>query len=134
MLETLRSNLVSNEEILKQIGDGDVGIWETLNTNFDFNELIQLAEQDQDKFTAIVQDGYQVKFITFKGLQRLLQLKFNKTVDEDYQLTNKGVTDLRLDGAQLSVLKQMLSKNWAVHETTAKNSLQWGRIVKVELV
>jgi len=134
MLETLRSNGVSNREILTQIDKKDVRLWGTLNANFDFRELITLAGKDQKAFKSIVINGYQVKFVTLKGLQRLLELKFNKKEGNDYELEDRGITGLQLDESQLSVLKQMLSKNWNVQEEQSENKAYYNKEVRVGLI
>lgn len=131
LLETLRINGVSNQEILAQMEREDVSPWEELEANFDFNELVKLADQNMEAFKSIVLNGYQVKFVTFKGVQRLIQLKFGKVAEQDYQLTDKGVTGLQLDTSQLSILKQMLSENWVVYEEQSKDSDQFE--IRIEL-
>lgn len=121
MLETLRKNGVSNQEVLAQIDKKDVSSWDTLDSNFEFSALLKLAEKDPKEFKSIVLNGYKVKFVTFKGLQRLLELKFDKKEGNDYQLDDRGITGLQLDKSQLSVLKQILSKNWKVHVEESEN-------------
>lgn len=134
MLETIRSNGVSNKEILTQIEQRNVSQWKALNANFDFNDLVKLANQNKDAFKSIVLNGYEVKFVTFKGVQRLLQLKFNKVEEQDYRLIDKGIAGLRLDASQLFKLKQMLSQNWVVHEKPSKDSDYLSKEIRIELV
>jgi|SRR5690625_3009234 len=134
MLETLRNNGVSNQEVLTQIDKKDVNLWDTLDANFDFSELIKLAEKDHNEFKSIVLNGYQVKFVTFKGLQRLLELKFNKKEGNDYQLDDRGITGLQLDESQLVILKQMLSKNWNVQEEQSKSNVYFNKEISVGLI
>jgi len=119
MIETLRAGGVTNEEILVKTEQNDISGWERFNDQFDFHELVQLATQDLEAFKSILFDGYQVKFVTFKGLQNLLKLVFNKIEDRDYQLIDTGVSHLDLNRNQLSKLKQMLSRNWNIYEDTS---------------
>lgn len=111
MLETLRSSGVANEEILTNIEKKDIQSWESINDRFDFNKLVDFAHQDLEAFKSIVSEGYEVKFITIKGLQNLLRLKFDFTQDQDYEVTETGISNLQLDESQLLIIKQMLSKN-----------------------
>lgn len=134
MLETLRSNGLSNQEILTQIEQRSISQLEALNAKFDFNDLVKLANQNKDAFKSIVLNGYEVKFVTFKGMQRLLLLKFNKVEEQDYRLLDKGITGLWLDLSQLSNLKQMLSQNWVVHEEPSKDSDHLSKEIRIELV
>ena len=78
MIETLRSNGISNMELLTQLEQGDSSSWERINPNYNYGELISLYQQDKNAFTSILAEGYQVKFITIRGLQGLLELKFKK--------------------------------------------------------
>ena len=82
--------------------------------------LLSLPIKIQDKFTSIIQDGYTVKFITIRGLQTLLQLKFDKIEERDYKRTDKGISGLQIEEDQLLNLKQMLSKNCRIHELSSK--------------
>ena len=124
MIETLRSNGVSNEELLIQIKQKDISPWEELKSPFDFDELVKLYDQNQNTFNSIILDGYTVKFVTMRGLQTLLKLRFDKMSERDYQLTNKGITRLRMEEHQLTTLKQMLSRNWIISESDSQNNIQ----------
>lgn len=121
MIETLRSNGISDEQILHQIKERDVTPWDRLHSNFDFTNLVELADQDGINFESIIQDGYTVKFITIRGLQTLLQLKFDKIVDRDYQVTETGISGLQLEESDFTVLKQLLSRNCKIQETLPVN-------------
>ncbi len=121
MIETLRSNGISDEQILHQINDRDVTPWDRLHSNFDFTNLVELADQDRVRFESIIQDGYTVKFVTIRGLQTLLQLKFEKQADRDYQVTETGISGLQLEEADFMVLKQLLSRNCKIQETLPAN-------------
>ncbi|MFD2760275.1 hypothetical protein [Lentibacillus juripiscarius] len=134
MIETLRSNGISDDELLTQINRKDISPWKDLSTQFDFSELIKLSEQDEEAFKSIIMDGYKIKFVTFKGLQNLLKLKFNMIQEKDYTLTDKGLTGLTMNDEQLNMLRQMLSSNWSIDETSTENSDHLSKELKVELI
>lgn len=119
MIETLRSNGVSNQDILMQIEKRDVNKWSAFNSKFPFKELIKLNEQDPERFQSILTDGYQVKFITFNGLKNLMKFKFGFEEDLHYQLTDNGITNLHVTDSQLAEIRQLLSMNWAIKEFSA---------------
>ncbi|MGG0670315.1 hypothetical protein ABE073_17520 [Lederbergia citrisecunda] len=116
MIETLRSNGISNEELLTQLEQGDSSSWVRINPNYSYGDLISLYQQDKNAFTSILTEGYQVKFITIRGLQGLLELKFKKTAGKDYTLTDEGMKQLKVDEGELETLKQFLSQNWTITE------------------
>ena len=121
MIETLRSNHVSDQELLSQIEKKDVSVWNEIHSPFDFNELVTLADEDRDFFRSVIEDGYQVKFVTIYGLQRLLQLKFGKLPERDFTLNESGIDNLQIDKEKLILLKQILSNNWLVTESLSDN-------------
>lgn len=116
MIEDLRKHGVSNKELI-EINDQSIERWNDLNLDFDFNVLKELAETDQDAYSTIVRDGYQVKFLTINGLINLIQLKFDKKRDVDFTVHEDGISNLELDENQYSKLRQFLSQNWKVIET-----------------
>ena len=130
LIETLRSNGVSNEEILAGIEASNVEVWQELHKHFDFQELVKFANEDMERFQAILSQGYRVKFVTFNGLKNLLRLRFGKEQDKDYELKEKGISNLVLDQEQLMRVKQMLSENWVIEETTNANET----MVDIEIV
>ena len=132
MIETIRSNGVSDQEMLTQIKTGDVSPWREFNSNFDFNELVTLAEKDPSQFASIILDGYGAKFLTLPGLKNLLRLKFDIIESRDYQLTEKGITDLKVENQQLAKIKLFISKNWTIQELTSEDSDQY-KVIKIEL-
>ena len=133
MIETLRSNGASDNEILTNIEQKNSSLWEELESSFDYNNLIELYEQDSDAFKSIIHDGYTIKFVTIRGLQNLLKLKFDKIAERDYQLTDKGINQLKIDNQQLTEIKQILSINWIVTELDSHNDSQQTKEVSILL-
>lgn len=116
MIENLRKQDVSNEELIK-IDNQAIKNWNDLDIGFDFNVLKDLAEENQDAYSSIILEGYQVKFLTLNGLINLVQLKFNKERDVDFTVHEDGISNLRLDKSRQPEMKQFLSQNWKVIET-----------------
>ncbi|MCR2823684.1 hypothetical protein [Lederbergia panacisoli] len=75
MIETLRANGITDEQILNQIKKKDISPWRKIETTFDFQELINLSTVID--FQSIIKNGYSVKFMTINGLKNLLRLKFD---------------------------------------------------------
>src|SRR5699024_551119 len=117
LIETLRSNGIPNDELLKKVAQKDIRSWEDINPKFDFNGLISLYEKDEAAFKSIINDGYKVKFLTFKGLENLLKFRLDKVAEEDYEILENGISELKVKEEELNVIKQLLSTNWTIHET-----------------
>lgn len=130
LIETLRSNGVSNEEIVSTVKEGDVGAWQEQYAQFDFNMLLALAQENIAEFEKALEQGYQVKFITFNGLKNLLRMRFGKEEEKDYELTEKGIKNLLLNEEQYVQVKQMLSGNWVFTEVKAGEE----SVVNIELI
>lgn len=112
LLESLRSNGVSNQELLNNL---DGRAWEeTFSTEYE--ALLNIYSQDKQQFIELLENGYSVKFITFNGLKNLLKMKFNKLEEQDYKIVDNTFELLELNPQQLSTLKQLLSINWVVDE------------------
>lgn len=128
MIESLRSSGITNKEILSALKAGNIEPWQELHKNFDFEELLKLANKDIEQFQEVLDQGYQVKFITFNGLKNLLRIRFGKEENKDYVLEERGISNLVLDHEQLESVKQMLSENWVIKEVEGEF------VVSVELV
>ena len=109
----------------------DFAFFERINSNFDFNELVKLHKKDPITFKSILLDGYTVKFITLKGLQNLLKLKFDKIDERDYKLLDNGISHLTIDETSYPILKQMLSKNWTVQTLSGQDSNQSTKLISI---
>src|SRR5699024_2443585 len=90
--------------------------WNKLDLDFDFNILKELAEKNEEVFAEIISEGYQVKFLTLKGLINLIQLKFDKQQDVDFTIHVDDISHLQLDKSRYQEMKQFLSTKWKVLE------------------
>lgn len=112
LLESLRSNGVSNQELLNMLNGRS---WEeTFSTEYE--TLLNIYLQDKEHFIELLEDGYSVKFITLNGFKNLLKMKFNKLEDQDYKIVDNTFELLELNQQQLNTLRQLLSVNWVVEE------------------
>lgn len=123
-IEGLRSNGISNDEIIEQLKNKDVDFGDRVEENMDFSGLISLYEQNPQSFKSILENGYAVKFITMNGLQNLLKMKFDIIKDRDYELVEHGISQLSVEETIYTALKQMLGKNCRIEELTKGNDKQ----------
>ena len=133
MIEIVRSHGVSDEEFLVRIESGDVSPWREFHAEFDFNELVALSEKDPAQFRSIILDGYEVKYVSIYGLKNLLKFKLDKLEERDYHLTEKGITDLKVDDQQLAIIRQFLPANWTIQEIAFENRDHSDKKIKIEL-
>ena len=112
IIETLRSNHVNDQEIIDRVEANDTTEWQVSGINIDVERLVQIGKEVN--IHSILEDGYSVKFVTFKGLLNLLKLKFHKEEELDYEPTSNGIVGLRVDDNELATLRQILSKNWHI--------------------
>ena len=133
LIETLRSNGVSNEDILAKLEQGDVQNWETTYPNNEFSALIKLYEEDKTAFQSILLDGYSVKFVTMNGLKNLLRMKYNLLEERDYVQTENGIAQLKIEEPQYTSLKQLLSINWTIHEHANESNDSTSKLISIQL-
>lgn len=112
IIETLRSNHVNDQEIIDRVEANDMTEWQVSGINIDVERLVQIGKEVN--IHSILEYGYSVKFVTFKGLLNLLKLKFHKEEELDYELTSNGIVGLRVDDNELATLRQILSQNWHI--------------------
>lgn len=134
MIEALRSNGISNEEIVAHLEKKDTSNWENIKPTFDFNELIKLFEQDTNGFKSALVDGYTVKFLTMNGLKSLLKMKFNKVAEKDYETSETGIHHLEIETKSFPDLQQILSINWIIEEHRDTDNDSSKKIVNIQIV
>ena len=117
MIESLRSNGILNEQILNTLENKNIEVWEDITPKFDYQELIKSYTQDKTAFKSALLDGYSIKFLTMNGLKNLLKWKYDKIADRDYQVSDKGLHQLKINEESLRSLQQLLSINWKLKES-----------------
>lgn len=117
VIETLRANGISDETIIQKVKEKKLDEFKHYHDRFDFTLLYELEQLGILK--DVLENGYEIKFLTFTGLVNVLRLKFNKEENEDYHVENFTVLNLSLSEQETDVLKQMLSNNWRL--TTIDN-------------
>ncbi|SOC40884.1 hypothetical protein [Ureibacillus acetophenoni] len=120
IIETVRSNGVSNEELIQKTLNKDVDTWKVFSKDFKFERLIELAE-DEEAFKSIIGEGYKVSFVTRNGLKNLMRLKFQIT-ESDYEQVENGYLNLEISDEQLAGIKQFISGNWNIQEIERNES------------
>lgn len=108
LIETLRANDISNEEIIKQVQARTIENFKQYDEQFDFTGLYALDESGI--LNEVLENGYEIKFLTFTGLVNVLNLVFNKRENEDYKVKDFTISHLQLTEEATTTLTQMLSR------------------------
>ena len=112
LIEHLRNAGISDNEIIKEVQALNADTYQYVNDSFDFTRLHDLSDQIE----TILDEGYQVKFLTFTGLVNLLRLKFQKEKTVDYEEEEFVITNLQMSDNELKELKQIVSPNWKIRK------------------
>lgn len=116
LIETLRSAGISEEEILSKFHSRKLEDFQHIREDFDFTLLYPLSDRGDDVLEVILQEGYEIKFLTIHGLINMLQLKFHKVEDEDYERNDFVLSKLLLNDEETRILQQLLSPNWQMEK------------------
>lgn len=119
LIEILRSNDVSKNDILQAVENKKVTKFQTYHKDFDFTLLYELQKDLKD----ILIKGYQVKFLTLPGLKNLLRMKYDKEEGNDYETKETSLENLSLTKKELEDIKKWLSPNWSVIEKEESYSI-----------
>lgn len=110
VIENLRSNGYSNTQIIGEAEDKNTSAFQHVKENMDFSRLEDLEASGNLK--SILEDGYQVSFLTSNGLKNLIRLKYGKEEGEDYTFEDFTVYGLELSEVEETELEDLLSQNW----------------------
>jgi|SRR5690625_2129294 len=120
LIETLLKKDIPKEVIITTIQNERAEDFQHLHDQFDFTELYQIV----DILEPILEEGYQIKFLTLPGLINMLQLKLKKEENVDYNRDGNVISKLKLDEREKEILQTFLSPNWTMKEDQAGTVLQ----------
>lgn len=115
-IEHLRQEGITDNEIKEAVLALQADRFKKLHDSFDFTMLHALS----NRITSILQEGYEVKFLTFNGLVNLLRIKFHKEKDVDYVVDHFVVSKLEMGDSTYATLQQLVSANWTVTKEANK--------------
>lgn len=133
MIEMIRAAGYSEDEMIAALKKGDHRRFEEIGEGIpDWETLIQYGKENWDKTEAAIRHGYEITFLTFGALRSLLRIKFNLLQEEDYQMADKHLENVKITAKDLESLKSVIAKNWTIVETgyDAEKEL---KIVRIEL-
>ena len=124
MVETLRHNGVSGEDIIKGLQENDVTRFQSYDTTFDYEDLHVSWTDDSERIEKAITDGYQVKFLSVYGIKRLLKLMFSLEEPADYTLEEQQFVQVPLTNQQATTVRTLLSPNWSITDVSEVDDKQ----------
>lgn len=110
VIETLRSHGISNQKILEAAENNKTESFHSVKDGMDYSLLDRLHEEG--KLQSILEDGYQVTFLTSNGLKNLIRMKYGRTAGEDFSFEDFTVEGLQISDDETAELEALLSQNW----------------------
>jgi len=110
LIEHVRQAGITDQEIEEKVKALQADDFQEIDESFDFTLLHTI----KNRIGKVLADGYEVKYLTFKGLINLLRLKFQKEEKKDYEVDDFILYNLDVTEEELQEIQQMVSQNWNV--------------------
>ncbi|MDR9506760.1 MULTISPECIES: hypothetical protein [Brevibacillus] len=133
LLEAARAHGLVDEEIIHKLRTGDRGPFADVEGGkYDYTPLFELYQSDSAALEQAIRDGYQIKFTTMNGIKFLLNKRYRLLAEQDYQVEETALDQVRLSDEALQWMRQTISKNWRIVEQ-AKLADSKETVVRFEL-
>ncbi|MEH7400436.1 hypothetical protein V7148_05585 [Gottfriedia acidiceleris] len=133
MIESLRSAGVENIQLINAVKEENFEFLNQYGNGFpNWETLINLYKNNEENFNKIVNDGYQIKFLTKGSLMTLLRYKFGIEVEKDYEDMGTAIQGIYLSEEAINLIKHTLAANWNL--STYVDEKDGLKKVRIELV
>ena len=133
MIESLRSAGVENIQLINAVKEENFEFLNQYGNGFpNWETLINLYKNNEENFIKIVNDGYQIKFLTKGSLMTLLRYKFGIEVEKDYEDMGTAIQGFHLSEEAINLIKHTLAANWSL--STYVDEKDGLKKVRIELV
>ncbi|PGZ85271.1 MULTISPECIES: hypothetical protein [unclassified Bacillus (in: firmicutes)] len=133
MIESLRSAGVENIQLINAVKEENFEFLNQYGNGFpDWETLIKLYKNNEENFNKIVNDGYQIKFLTKGSLMTLLRYKFGIEVEKDYEDMGTAIQGIYLSEEAINLIKHTLAANWSL--STYVDEKDGLKKIRIELV
>lgn len=113
MIERLRSQGVENSQIINALKEGNYEYLNHFGNGMpDWETLGGLYNKDVEAFKNLLENGYQVRFLTKGSLMTLLRLKYGIEVEKDYVDAGEAIEGIQLSPEAIQEVKAFLALNW----------------------
>ncbi|QKE73607.1 hypothetical protein HPK19_12685 [Arthrobacter citreus] len=133
MIERLRNAGVENEQLINALKEENYEFLNEYGNGFpDWETLVNLYKKDKENFIKLVNEGYQIKFLTKGSLMTLLKYKFGIEVEKDYEDVGTAIQGIQLSNEAVSNIKNTLAANWKL--STYVDEIDGITKIRIELV
>jgi hypothetical protein len=133
MIESLRSAGVENIQLINAVKEENFEFLNQYGNGFpNWETLINLYKNNEENFNKIVNDGYQIKFLTKGSLMTLLRYKFGIEVEKDYEDIGTAIQGIHLSEEAINLIKHTLAANWSL--STYVDEKDGLKKIRIELV
>lgn len=113
MIERVRNAGVENNQFIQVLQEENIEFLSKIGNGMpDWETLTNLFKSNVDDFKKILEDGYQIKFLTKGSLMTLLRLKYGIEVEKDYEDKGTAIEGILLAEEAIEELKNTLANNW----------------------
>ncbi|XRG79176.1 hypothetical protein V5E38_02295 [Rossellomorea sp. GAMAL-10_SWC] len=133
MIESLRSAGVENIQLINAVKEENFEFLNQYGNGFpNWETLINLYKNNEENFNKIVNNGYQIKFLTKGSLMTFLRYKFGIEVEKDYEDMGTAIQGIYLSEEAINLIKHTLAANWNL--STYVDEKDGLKKVRIELV
>src|SRR5690625_1593757 len=104
LIEHVRQAGITDQEIEEKVKALQADDFQEIDESFDFTLLHTI----KNRIGKVLADGYEVKYLTFKGLINLLRLKFQKEEKKDYEVDDFILYNLDVTEEEFQEIQQMV--------------------------
>ncbi|WP_199731764.1 hypothetical protein [Cohnella endophytica] len=116
MVESLRSLGWTNEELIRRVQEGAGELpKDDSDFQFDYEALAAFARQEPETFRNAVNDGYQIKYNTIRGIRSWILVALGKQAELALEEGNESAT-ASLTSAERDRMASVLSFGWSLED------------------
>lgn len=115
MLEMLRANGFSGQEIINLLEEGDAKFLERFGEGIpSWKVMVDYYVNNREKCRDALTIGYEISFLTKGALKSLLSIKFGLKESVDFIDTGEFLDQVKITDENLQALQEMISMNWTI--------------------
>ena len=117
MIEIIRESGRSNDEIIELLDQENSQLFNVFGEGIpDWQTLIDYYKRNKENIKSMLDDEYEITFLTKGALKSLLRIKYQLTEGTDFQDNGEILDNVKISNKKLESLRTILAKNWTIHE------------------